>query len=362
MIPTRATLPNVGKMAIIRSGAMGDILVATPAVISLRNAYSTAEILLLTSSTGVELADKGRIPVNRCIELPEASSGDGGKWNENGQFIARMREEKFDMVVNFQGRGKTANSFIRKLAAAVTISFGGPDVDQADLSLPYRYYQSEVIRLQELASLAGGSPVIWEPWLRLLRDDLDIAREMASRSGPPPYVVISPFASDMRRNWPIHLYVTVIRELAYAGYTILLSGTSEQKYQLDELNRETGNLAMNTAGNLSIPALAGLIRISSLLIAPDSGPLHLARAVNTPSVGIYWAPNLINWGPLTRSIHRALISWEMQCPVCGIIPNQPYPFEPREHCEHLVSFVRDISPESVLAEAYDILQLTPKKV
>jgi ADP-heptose:LPS heptosyltransferase len=85
------------------------------------------------------------------------------------------------------------------------------------------------------------------------------------------------------------------------------------------------------------------------MISADTGPLHLARAVNTPTIGFYWAPNLINWGPVTRTIHRPLISWKMECPICGIVPNNPYPFEPKtDTCDHPVSFVRDITIEQVL--------------
>jgi ADP-heptose:LPS heptosyltransferase len=94
------------------------------------------------------------------------------------------------------------------------------------------------------------------------------------------------------------------------------------------------------------------------MISADTGPLHLARAVNTPTVGIYWAPNLINWGPVTRNIHRPVVSWNMACPYCGIVPNNPYPFEPQTAaCKHEVSFVRDITVDEVLEAAGSILRV-----
>jgi ADP-heptose:LPS heptosyltransferase len=156
------------------------------------------------------------------------------------------------------------------------------------------------------------------------------------------------------------MYVPVISALQEEGYKVILGGSRKQRNALDALNAETGSECLNVAGELSIPGFAALLRTSLLLIAPDSGPLHLARSVNTPTVGLYWAPNLINWGPLSRGIHRALISWQMQCPLCGLVPNQPFPFEPQNECEHLVSFVRDITPEEVMNEAFEILHLIPK--
>jgi hypothetical protein len=45
----------------------------------------------------------------------------------------------------------------------------------------------------------------------------------------------------------------------------------------------------------------------------------------------------------------------MECPLCGTIPNDPYPFEPMSGCRHEVSFVRDITVEEVLEAAMDLL-------
>lgn len=64
------------------------------------------------------------------------------------------------------------------------------------------------------------------------------------------------------------------------------------------------------------------------------------------------APNLINWGPLDRAIHRPVVSWDLACPLCGVVPNDPYPFEPKDQCPHLVSFVRDISVQDILKRIY----------
>jgi ADP-heptose:LPS heptosyltransferase len=91
------------------------------------------------------------------------------------------------------------------------------------------------------------------------------------------------------------------------------------------------------------------------MISSDTGPLHLARAVGAKTVGIYWAPNLINWGPLSRNNHKPVICWKMECPICGVVPVNPYPYEPTsETCNHNLSFVKEVKVEEVL-EAVDLL-------
>jgi len=116
-------------------------------------------------------------------------------------------------------------------------------------------------------------------------------------------------------------------------------------------------LAAISCTSLGLGGLAALLRKSSLVISNDTGPLHLARAVGARTIGIFWAPNLLNWGPLTRDGHRLAISWRLECPRCGITPVSPWPFQPvTERCDHAYSFVESVSVEEVARFAAELLQ------
>jgi hypothetical protein len=93
--------------------------------------------------------------------------------------------------------------------------------------------------------------------------------------------------------------------------------------------------------------LAGLLQRATLLVGNDSGPRHLAAAVGTATVAVYWIPNLVNVGPLRRARHRAPVSWRLDCPACGADAL-------RGHCGHGASLVADVGVEEVLAEALDV--------
>ncbi|GAB3905873.1 hypothetical protein GCM10027612_76190 [Microbispora bryophytorum subsp. camponoti] len=90
-----------------------------------------------------------------------------------------------------------------------------------------------------------------------------------------------------------------------------------------------------------------------LLVSNDTGPRHLAAATGTPTVGIYWCGNMINWGPLSRGHQRPLISWTSGCPICGL----PAWSEGMRECGHRdVSWVGDVSVDDVLEQAWDLLR------
>jgi ADP-heptose:LPS heptosyltransferase len=109
--------------------------------------------------------------------------------------------------------------------------------------------------------------------------------------------------------------------------------------------------------SLGLGGLAALLKKSALVISNDTGPLHLARAVGAATVGIYWGPNVLNWGPLSRNRHRLAISWQIECPGCGVAPVHPWPFQPvTAACDHPYSFVESVTVAEVLALASDLLQ------
>jgi ADP-heptose:LPS heptosyltransferase len=104
------------------------------------------------------------------------------------------------------------------------------------------------------------------------------------------------------------------------------------------------------AGRLSIRGLVGLLSETVLVVANDTGPLHLAAAVGTSTAGVFWCGNLINGGPFTRARHRPAIGWRLHCPTCGADASRG------QDCGHRDSFVGEVSPEEVIGNALDLFR------
>jgi len=354
---------NICKIAVLRANALGDFIVTLPALKAIRSAYPDAEIVLLGKPWHKQFLVKDRTPVDRVIIVPikkgirtEANKVEDEK--EVNDFIIEMQKEQFDIVLNFQGNGVSANPFIKQFGAKVTAGLVSEKSEKLDLSLDYYYYQSEVIRFLEVAKLIGAASFELEPEIKILQQDEQEIKGFIALLNNKPYIVLHPVAIDIRRMWPIENYVAVANELSQRNFEIVFTGAKEDRRAIDNILYKMNSAAINACGNFSLGGLAALLSHASLMIAADTGPLHVGRAVKVPTIGFYWAPNLINWGPLTRAIHRPLISWNMACPLCGIIPNDPYPFEPHtDTCDHEVSFVRDINVEKVLDAVESLLHV-----
>ena len=359
-------MEDIKKIAILRANAVGDFIVTLPAIQAIRDRYPSAEIVLLGKPWHKKFLIPNRTPVNRAIIVPVKKGIRDEKTlsehaDELKRFFEEMRKEKFDIAIHFQGNGMSANPFINQFNAGMTVGLTSENAEDLDRSTNFYYYQSEVLRYLEVASLIDAKTADLEPHINVLPQDEEETKGLISFLDNKPFVVLHPFATDVRRGWPVENYITVANWLREKNFKVIFTGVQEDFEVVENLISSMKHNAINACGTLSLGGLSSLLQKAALTIAADTGPLHLARAVNTPTVGLYWAPNLVNWGPLSREMHRPVISWDMTCPICGIVPNQPYPFEPQSNCKHEISFVRNISVEAV-CEAAEALLFQNKKI
>ncbi len=354
-------IDNVNKIAVLRAGALGDFMVILPALYALKDAYPHAEIVLLGRPWQQKFLVKGRSPVNR-VEVVPVKEGVGNEYQQCEDiavledFFNRMRSEEFDIAISFQGNGTSANTFINQLGARVTVGSWCDGAARLDRSVNYYYYQHEVLRYLEIVKLIGASTDTLDPCIEILPGDFEEVKCFNIPIAGKPYILINPVANDIRRMWPLENYSTLANALAERNVEVIFVGAIADRTIVNDIIGAMRYTAINACG-ISIGGLAALASHACLMIAPDTGPLHVAQAVQCSTIGLYWAPNVINWAPLNRAIHRPVISWNLPCPLCGIIPNDPYPFKPQTNCKHEVSFISDIGADAILHAVDNLLSL-----
>ncbi|HEY8318435.1 MAG TPA: glycosyltransferase family 9 protein [Amnibacterium sp.] len=351
----------VARIAVLRGGGIGDLVGALPALAALRGAYPEASITLLGMPSHAALLD-GRpgSPVDETVVLPAHRGVRDGEPDPDAveAFLAAMRERRFDLAVQAHGGGRNSNPFLLRLGARYTVGTRTEDAVPLTRTLPYRYYQHEVQRWLEVAGLAGAAPVELEPRLEPSDAERSTGRALL---GDRPAVVIHPSATDPRRRWPAARFGVVAAALAEHGVTVLVVGDASDVAVADEIVRAARTAlpadhrerVRSVAGTIDLGALAGVLAEADVVLANDSGPRHVAQALGTPTVGLFWFGNAVNAAPFTRAHHRVLLGWTTRCPVCGADVTQVG--WTAERCPHDPSFLTDIHPEAVLAEVRALL-------
>jgi ADP-heptose:LPS heptosyltransferase len=348
---------NAGKIGIIRKGSLGEFFLAYPSLAAIRKTYPEAELVYFGDEWHQKfLSDRPEI-VSRVERLPlYAPYAKNGKSKETKDFVARLKKEKFDFIVQMNDDGYDTNLLISDIGPATSAGFAAVDAQPLDITIPYVPFQNETVRNLELIEAIGISDFSMRPLFPTKRKDHAEYSDIYKSDGRD-YVILHPGANDPRRRWPPEYFSMVGDWLVGQGYRVIITSSIIEYEVAESVLYAMKEPAEAMVGVLSLPALVALLEKARLVISNDTGPLHAARSVGTPTLGIYWALHLGRRGPLFSARDRAVVSLQIECPTC----NKPYdannwPIGDNEGpCEHKRSMVDSVQPEGVIEAADKLL-------
>ncbi|HEX4950079.1 MAG TPA: glycosyltransferase family 9 protein, partial [Blastocatellia bacterium] len=133
-----------------------------------------------------------------------------------------------------------------------------------------------------------------------------------------PYAVLAPTNEFYTKRWLPERYAAIVERLCARGYQIVLTGapTAEQIAQVESVRTATAQ-SVAALTSLSIGELVATIADASLFVGNDSGPAHIAAAVQTPLVVLFGPASSVRWRPWAE--HRAaLVQNPFACNPCAM--------------------------------------------
>jgi len=310
---------SIDRLLIVRLSAMGDVLHAQPAVAALRQAFPHATIgwvieerwaellcTLPTARSGPRSPQRPLVdrihsvnlkPWRRSLHSPQT-------WEQIGAALSEIRGVQYQVAVDLQGAARSA--LIARWSGAPVI-YGALQPRENVASMLYTRQVSTrgehvVEQCMSLAEAVAGKASA-TPSAPLPRDEA-ADRECDQRLAQMKvreFVLLNPGAGWGAKQWPAVRYASVAARLAQDGLNSLVNfGPGEE-----ELARKVEVASHGVAQPVfcSLTQLIALTRRAKLFIGGDTGPLHLAAALNVPVVGIYGPTNPVRNGPFgTRSI------------------------------------------------------------
>jgi heptosyltransferase I len=333
---------------IVRLGAMGDILHSFPAVTALRKTHPEWffgwavepqwEKLFRANdakpgSAGMPLVDRLHIvPAKRWAKSPLS----GTTLHEIRAVRRELREARYDIAIDLQGAVRSA--LLAQLARpARLIGEAEPREWAAKWLFQERVATRGVHVIEQSIEVVNAVAQESLPFVLPLLP-CDPASEAYAEQLPQPLVLLNPGAGWGAKRWPAARYGEVGKRLAERGFHIAInSGPSEQDLA-NEIVQTSGGAAM--AISPSISELIAVTRRAALVIAGDTGPLHLACALNRPVVGIFGPTDPARNGPY-HSPSRVL----------------RHPESKRDHTRHAApeAGLLTITPDAVTNAALELL-------
>lgn len=353
----RGVVDDVCRVLALRANGIGDFLVVIPALTAVRHAYPKAEITVVGDAWLPALVAGRPGPWDRCLVAPKYPGlrglpTDTAPAADTEPFVAARRRERFDLALQLHGGGATSNTFVSSLGARVTAGARADGAPPLDRTVPYLPHRHEVLRWLDVVALVGAThlgPVDGlTPRITVTERDLDEARRVLP--GGTPYVALHLGARDARRRWPADRFVELGRRIMAAGLDVTLVGGPDDRGAAARAAAQLGDRdrVRNVTGRLSLSGTIGVLAGAAAFVGNDSGPRHLATAVGTPTVGVFWLTNVLAFGPLVGVADRALVSQQVRCPVCG-------EEQVETRCEHDVSFVDAVAVDEVEAALWEVL-------
>lgn len=140
--------------------------------------------------------------------------------------------------------------------------------------------------------MAGVAPRPQAPSLPISPSRRDEARALllaCGWKGGRPLIALQTGSSDLHRAWELDRFAALATRLIEDGAEVVLLGDPREKQRAEEVARNSGRACVVVAGKGSLPLLPAVIAACDLLVSNDTGPIHVAAAVGTPTLGLYFA-------------------------------------------------------------------------
>ncbi len=274
---------------------MGDILHALPAVTALRLAHPGWYVGWAVEPRWQALLSTGPGPDALVNRIHPVDSKQWARSPLHPRTIRQIRELRrdlrscrYDLCIDLQGAVRSA--LVGRLASPRRmVGEDSPREPLARLLFPERISTRGVHVIEQALEVcraaAGEDLEIVRPWLPVDEDAEVWADGMLRENGGAPLVLIAPGAGWGAKCWPSERYGAVAAALHAAGYRALINeGPGESRLAV-AVSQASGGVAQPLA--LTLPRLISLTRRVRLVIAGDTGPLHLACALGKPVVGVY---------------------------------------------------------------------------
>lgn len=307
--------PNSGdekRFLILSTTGLGDTLWGTPAIRALRRCFPTSYIGVVTSSIGKALLQHNR----RIDELFVARDP---VFPSLLPLYRKLKSKKITHVLSFHTSQRPMLPLAAVLGAQEIIGTQGINKGlDFLLSQPLENTpMHEIQRRLQIVAAVGASTLDSSMELVLSPEDEAIAEKFLSSLKIPSYlplIALHPGAKDGFKQWPSSHFIELGNRLAQnLGSGIVVTGTPAERGLVEAIASKIKDAAIAT--DLPLLATAALIKRMDLMIANDTGPMHLAFALKTPTIGLFSPTDPALCGPYFVDASQA-ISRKPTCSPC----------------------------------------------
>jgi len=340
---------GIKKILIVRIDEIGDVILTTPLLKTLRNGFKDAEISVLIKSSTKELLENNP-DINKTYVCKYPWLKEKFRLNYFIKLMEELKKENFDLVIELHPDPR--NILLAFLIGKYRIGYGFRGLGfLLDKEIKYDPNMHIIDANLEVAKALGIKRLYREVSMGYSKKEDRYANNLFRKNKiRNKFICINPGTGRISKTWIEERWAKLAEELInkYKIRVIFTGSLREETYINSILNlikeKRIKKNIINLAGRTSLRQLAAVYKKALFVIAPDSGPLHIARAVKTPLIGLYGPVDPKIWGYCSRR-YRCIYK-SRDCLLC----KGKYESDVNKRCECMSRIeVSDIMHEIALA-------------
>jgi heptosyltransferase II len=356
-----APLPRetLREVLVLRLDRIGDLVMSLPALHDLRAALPRARIRLAVGAWSETLARGAPVDEVLVWSAPWVGRPSEGAASL-GELLGRaggLRGESLDLAIDLQGDVR-ASLLMWRSGARARVGYantGGAYLLTHVVPLDERVsWVEQSRRAVAVAVGAGAGAPRFDP---LSDEDRSFAKHLYENlhlDERRPLVGLHPSGGRLVKQWPPERWAAVAARLQQEhGATILVTGSAADRELFGALAKALPKKAVDLTGRLSVRETLACIAGLDLFLSPDTGPMHMACAVDTPSVSVFGPSDPVRYfsgGDGRPGSRHVVVRPELWCSPCNLIRKPP-----AECAAGTPECLQLVSVESVYAEAARLL-------
>jgi heptosyltransferase I len=290
------------RIVIIKPSALGDIIHALPVLSALRGRFPDAHIAWVVNRTYQGLLQghpdlNAVLPFDRGLAKRDAIHAAMSYW----EFFRLLRREKFDLAIDLQGLFRSSLMMLATGARRrVGLSSGreGSQWCYTDTVPGAELRGMHAVDRYWLMAQAFGAGDLPRRFTIPISEAAHAWAEQMLCNCPRPWVAVGVGARWMTKRWPAEHYATLLRKAQdrFEGTAIFVGGPDESEAARQVARRLRAH-TLELTGRTSLPQLSAVLSRADVMIANDTGPLHLAAALGRPVVAPYTCTRVKLTGP-----------------------------------------------------------------
>jgi ADP-heptose:LPS heptosyltransferase len=286
------------RFLVVRLGSLGDIVHTFPAVAALRQTFPKSQITWLTHPRWESLVASSKL-------ASEIWATETRSLHSLRGIIARIRSENLTVAIDYQGLWKSAGL---PLFGGVPrrVGFSSETIREWGVPLLYtdrvRCAMTHIAEQNgELSQRAGASTTVAPFALHIVSEDDAMVRQLLQDCGIRQYILLSPGGGWRSKCWPSERFAQLARQIRNSlGLRCVLNYGPGEEELVQTIKSASGDADL-LAYTSSLEKLMPLARNALCIVGGDTGPLHLAVALGTPSVSIYGPTDPQRNGPFANA-------------------------------------------------------------